>query len=561
MAERSLCMGCMSPLNEGDAKCAHCGYPVGGVNPPEYMRVRTVLGGRYLVGRVLEVSGDSAVYMGLDRQDDTPVTVREFFPTTLALRGDNGLLQVLPEKEAAFAAYKQKFLSCARAVARLRDVLAVVPYFDIFEENGTAYSISEYCKGVSLERYVRAKGPLSYEQVRHMFLPLLSAVSVIHTAGVLHLGICPKNVLVDDEGHLRIKNFCIPDTHTVNTACEPTLISGYAAPEQYEGGATITAAADVYGLAATMCFALTGQTPAAAPQRTKKGDELLMPAEVVDALPAHVQESLYRAMRVNPEYRTKTARQLLDELTATSAVAALIDEEEQTMEQPRKKKARNYLWLIFVGVVLALAIVAVFALHGLGFISFGGETAATTTTTQGELVMNTTTEAPIVTKATGSATVSVENLAGRVFADIADTELSGKMSVSLAGFVYDDAPRGTIVSQTPAAGDQAERGTVIAVVVSAGPAKQTMPDLNGWSEEHARLYLEALGFRIGETMLLQVSELDKGTVDHTMPAAGADVTAGEVITLFVSNVEQAADDPAADDPLADDTVPTTTATE
>ncbi len=545
MADCSLCMGCMSPLNEGDSKCSRCGYPVSGVNPPEYMRVRTVLSGRYLVGRVLEVSGDSAVYMGLDRQDDTPVTVREFFPTTLAVRGDDGLLQIKDGCEGAFAAYKQKFLSCARAVARLRDVLAVVPYFDIFEENGTAYSISEYCNGMSLERYVRANGPLPYEQARQLFLPLLSAVSTIHAAGVLHLGICPKNILVDDEGTLRIKNFCIPDTHTMNTACEPTLIGGYAAPEQYEGGAHCDTATDVYGLAAAMCFALTGKTPAAAPQRTKKGDELLMPAEVVDALPPHVQESLYRAMRVNSEYRTKTARQLLDELTATSAVAAL-KEEETTMEQPQKKKARNYLWLIFVGVVLALAIVAVFALHGLGFINLGGDTPATTTTTQGQLIMQTTTSAPIVTKPTGNATISVENVAGKVFNDIADMELSGKMTVELAGFVYNDAPRGTIVSQTPAAGDQAERGSTIAVIVSAGPVTQTMPDVSGWKEEHARLYLEALGFRVGESMPLQVSQLEKGLVERTMPQAGKKVKAGDVIILLVSNVEQTPDTPATD---------------
>lgn len=549
MADKTICMGCMSPLTGGDAKCPHCGYPASGVNPPEYLRVRTVLNGRYLIGRVLEVSGDSAVYMGLDRQDDTPVTVREFFPMTMCQRGDDGFPRVIAGRESEFAAYKQKFLSCARAVARLREVLAVVPYFDIFEEQGTAYSVSEYCEGVSLERYVRAKGPLSYEQMRQMFLPLIEALSTIHAAGVLHLGICPKNVLVDGEGRLRIKNFCIPDTHTVNTPCTPMLINGYSAPEQYDEKAACTQTADVYGIAATMCFALTAKTPVDATQRVKKGDELLMPAGVVDSLPAHVKESLYRAMRVNADYRTKTAQQLLDELTATSAVAALIDEEEQQMEQPRKKQKRSYLWLIFVGVVVALAILAIFALNGLGIISLGGDTSATTTT-QGSLTMNsTTTGAPIVTKPTGSATVAVENLAGKLYNDIVGTTLSGNMTVEVLGYQFSDQPAGTILSQNPVAGTDVERGAVIGVVISAGPAEKAMPDMAGWPEQYARLYLEALGYRVGESMLLQVSELDKGTVERTTPAAGEPIKAGDEIILWVSDVEQTADDPMIVDPF------------
>lgn len=549
MADKTICMGCMSPLTGGDAKCPHCGYPASGVNPPEYLRVRTVLNGRYLIGRVLEVSGDSAVYMGLDRQDDTPVTVREFFPMTMCQRGDDGFPRVIAGRESEFAAYKQKFLSCARAVARLREVLAVVPYFDIFEEQGTAYSVSEYCEGVSLERYVRAKGPLSYEQMRQMFLPLLEALSTIHAAGVLHLGICPKNVLVDGEGRLRIKNFCIPDTHTVNTPCTPMLINGYSAPEQYDEKAACTQTADVYGIAATMCFALTAKTPVDATQRVKKGDELLMPAGVVDSLPAHVKESLSRAMRVNADYRTKTAQQLLDELTATSAVAALIDEEEQQMEQPRKKQKRSYLWLIFVGVVVALAILAIFALNGLGIISLGGDTSATTTT-QGSLTMNsTTTGAPIVTKPTGSATVAVENLAGKLYNDIVGTTLSGNMTVEVLGYQFSDQPAGTILSQNPAADTDVERGAVIGVVISAGPAEKAMPDMAGWPEQYARLYLEALGYRVGESMLLQVSELDKGTVERTTPAAGEPIKAGDEIILWVSDVEQTADDPTIVDPF------------
>lgn len=542
MADKTICMGCMSPLEDNGGKCPHCGYPVSGVNPPEYMRVRTVVGGRYLVGRVLEVSGDSAVYMGLDKQDNTLVTVREFFPSTLCDRGDKGLLNIKAGKEVPFEGYKRQFLACARAVARLRDVLTVVPCFDILEENGTAYSICEYCEGMSLERYVHQNGPLSYEQARQLFLPLISAMSTIHLSGVLHLGICPKNVLMDSEGHLRIKNFCIPETHTVNTACTPVLITGYAAPEQYEEGALCTETADVYALAATLFFALTGKTPPESTQRTRKNEELLMPASVADSLPAHVKESLYRALRVSPNHRTQTAQQLWDELTATSAVAALLDDEEDEEEpvRPRKKSSRGFLWLVFVGVLLVLAAIAAVVLSSLGFIQIGPQDA-TTTTTRPDLTLPPTTTTIITTKPTAIATVAVEELYGKDYNTLKSQTLSGNMTLSLLGYQFSDLPAGTILSQTPAAGTEVDRGAVISVVISAGPKTKTMPDLTGWPQEYAKLYLEALGYEVGETMLLQVSQFDKGTVEKTTPAAGESVEAGSTVVLWVSDVEQATD--------------------
>ena len=544
MSEQQLCMGCMTPLAEGGDKCARCGYPVTGVNPPQYMRVRTVVGNRYLVGRVLEVSGDSAVYMGLDKLDNTPVTVREFFPTTLCDRNDKGTLTVKDGCAVRFEGYKRDFLACARAVARLRDVLTVVPCFDILEENGTAYSISEYCEGMSLERYVRKNGPLSYEQARQLFLPLISAMSTIHLSGVLHLGISPKNVLMDEAGDLRIKNFCIPETHTVNTVCEPVLIHGYAAPEQYEEGAVCTATADVYGLAATLFFALTGKTPPESVARTKKNEGLLMPADVADSLPSHVKESLYRAMRISPNHRTQTAQQLWDELTATSAVAALLDNETENGEDtaPRKKSGnRGLVWLIFAGVLVAMALLAGGVLYSIGYISFGDETV--TTTSRPDLTMPPTTTTTIVTKQTGTATVSVTELYGLDYYTLKDQEMDGKLTLSISGYQFSDQPAGTILSQNPPANTMVERGAVIEVVISAGTKEKVMPDMAGWTEEHARLYLEALGFDVSEEtmLLLGGTTYEKGFVEKTTPAAGEPIQVGDTVSLWVSGKESATD--------------------
>ena len=538
-----ICMGCMTELHSENGKCTHCGYPVGGVNPPEYLRVRTVLDERYLVGRVLEISGDSAVYIGKDMQDGSTVTVREFFPGNLCRREADGSLV---SADAAFNGYKAKFLSNARAVARLRDVLAVVPSFDIFEQNGTAYSVSEYCEGVSLERYVSNRGPLSYEQARRMFLPLISAMAAIHAAGVLHLGICPKNVLVDVDGRLRLKNFCIPETRTVDTACKPVIAKGYCAPEQYTAGALRTEAADVYALTATLYFALTGVQPTDAAVRMKKGGQLLMPANVADALPDHVKDSMNRALRIDADRRTASAQQLWDELTATPAVAALIDEEEVHPEPKPRKSGLAWLWLTFVAMVLVLAGLAVFVLHQMGFVDvtapFRKPTATTAapTTTVTSYLPSTTTRPTTVPTQPITGTYEVPSLLGKTANEAKTTYLGGGLTVYVKGFEYNDAAKGTVLSQDIPAGTRVEKNTRIGIIVSAGPETFKMPDVSGWSEEHARLYLEALGLTVKTPSLpLEVSKDEKGTVDRTTPAAGNSVSSGDSVTLWVSNVDKA----------------------
>ncbi|MBQ9963758.1 MAG: PASTA domain-containing protein [Clostridia bacterium] len=538
MATNLMCMGCMQPLAEDVDKCPHCGYPVGGVNPPEYLKIRTLLSGRYLVGRVLEIGGDSAVYIAYDKQEEGVITLREFYPATLCTRTASGALQAKDGHEATFAAYRSKFLSVARAVARLRDVLVVVPSYDIFEENGTAYTVAEFCKGQSLEKYVAAKGGrLSFDEVRRLFLPLLSALSTIHATGLLHLGISPKNILMDNEGNLRLKNFAIPETRTVNTKCKPNLIAGYAAPEQYEAGADCTPATDVYGVAASMLFALTGHHPADAQQRGKKADDLMMPADIAEKTPQHVKDSLIRALRVHEPRRTQTVQQLLDEMTATSAVAALIHEEEEEEEPPRKGGAQ-YLWIIFVAAIAVMAVVMVLVLDRLQVIHLGGETT-TTTTTQSPLTMTTTSTTEFSTTGTGEALFEVEDFKGQAYADAKRGKLPGDMTMQVSGYQFSSVvPRGNIVSQTPAAGEKVNRGSVISVVISAGPMTGAMPDVTGWKEEHAKLYLEALGYKVAESLPLQVSTFDKGLVERSSPKAGAEISVGDTVTLYVSNVEQ-----------------------
>ena len=108
------------------------------------------------------------------------------------------------------------FLELWRKLARMRGLSALILVFDIVEDHGTAYAISEYMEGVSLREYLlrSPSGYLSWEQARILFMPVLSTLGTLHSAGIIHRGISPTTLIVGKNGKMRITGFSI---------CRPAL--------------------------------------------------------------------------------------------------------------------------------------------------------------------------------------------------------------------------------------------------------------------------------------------------------------------------------------------------
>ncbi|MBR7093146.1 MAG: PASTA domain-containing protein [Clostridia bacterium] len=542
----TLCMGCMQPT-DGQAQCPHCGYPAIGANPAEYLPVRTVLSGRYLIGRVLTVGGGEAVYMAYDQQLHSAIRVHEFCPGALCERAADGSIAPRGGSEQSFTDYLEKFLHRARGIAKMRDLPCTVPIYDIFEENGTAYTVEEPCDGVALEqRLTQIGGVARWEDMRPVVMSLLSTLSTFHAAGLYHLGINPSNIIVGRDGRLHLTEWYIPEARTVGSEIQPEMAAGYAAPEQYAFGAVCGAAADVYGITAVLFRMLTGQNP---PERTAGRSEqsLMIPAEIARALPDQIKSALVHGLRVHEGQRTQTIDELYEQLATEPAVAMLKSEPAPAAPPPVKKSHSGLIAFIVVLLVLLILLGAGYGVLCMLYPQlnvFADRSAPSSKPVSTYTILsNVSSEPSEVLK----DPYIVDNLVGENVYEMKEKQLSGNMVIDIVGMDFSDKrPRGTVISQEPAAYTKAERNSVIRVIVSLGSENMTVPDVSGWTAENARAYLEALGLRVSER-LIEVSSFEKGTVQETSPAAGTQVLYGSKIMLVVSNVEQPKEEPAVPD--------------
>ncbi|WP_436795347.1 protein kinase domain-containing protein [Actinospongicola halichondriae] len=141
---------------------------------------------------------------------------------------------------------------------------AIVPLLDVVDDDGDIVLVMPYLDGGNLGEVLRTEGPLSTERVRAIASRLLPALAVAHRAGVIHRDIKPANVLFDSDGRAHLADFGVASTRDDTNGLTRTGMvvgtPGFLSPEQARGE-TVTAAADIAALGATLHFAATGRSP------------------------------------------------------------------------------------------------------------------------------------------------------------------------------------------------------------------------------------------------------------------------------------------------------------
>lgn len=561
-----LCYGCMNRL-EPDGSCRFCNYKNGSpVLIKTYLTPGTVLDDRYIVGRVLSFNGEGASYIGYDKVTNEKVVVKEYFPDTLCKRADDGeKILVNADCLAKYKTFMSEFAEVYKVLSRMRNLPHIVPAVDMFPQNNTTYAITEYVEGVSLKKFLQENtGMLSWEQVKKIFPPIFTTLSLIHNAGIIHRGICPDNIIVTIKGELKLIGFSISSIRTFNTELNPELYSGYAAPEQYTSLDWQGTWTDVYAISAVLYRMLTGTVPPEAHSRTVR-DTIIEPIRLNPSIPVQVSKVIMKGLEVKGENRIRTITELVTELfeqprfvehqkgaTQTIPISKPVSRHPVQKKPKQEDKFKKVLpSVIGVTAVLVIMCVAVFLIYQIFFaegndtsgnsrsdVTNSGNTSQVVTTAEPVTSYNgdmTTTTAPQEVSDLGTGAI-MPNVVGRQYEGVRAT-LEKDFTIEIIQDYSNTDEAGIVIEQSIAPDTEysPENKNKLVLTISRGSETVLVPDYQGKSQADYISALDELGIKYAIVKVYSAS-VPVGNVVQTdrEVGTGINVKNGEVLTVSVS---------------------------
>lgn len=277
----------------------------------------------YRIIKVLGQGGFGITYLAEDLTLNRQVCIKEFFPKEFCGRDDTSHLTVASQSAVELIErMKQKFVKEARNIVALNNP-NIVRVHTAFEANNTAYYVMDYIEGESLSEVVKRHGPLAAPTAMRYITQIGEALEYVHRHHINHLDVKPANIMLsraDDRPVLidfgLAKQY---DTEGHQTSTTPVGLShGFAPLEQYNAGGVskFSPESDVYSLAATLYYLLTGTVP---PNATELASE---PLKYPAHFPQQYIPAINRAMATSRKARHESVAQFLRELNSPAAPAA-----------------------------------------------------------------------------------------------------------------------------------------------------------------------------------------------------------------------------------------------
>jgi serine/threonine protein kinase len=319
----AICGNCFNQITNTGV-CPYCSYDSrrDAKKHPTALPTGTVLDRRYIVGRVLGQGGFGVTYLALDYASREHVAIKEYFPMEFSARGQGmRSVQVYTEKfEEDFVEGKRKFLEEAKTLAELVGDAHIVRIYRYFEENNTAYFAMEYIRGQGLKSLLEeGERILSVSEANSIFLPLMQSLSFVHAKGIVHRDISPSNIIVEPSGNAKLIDFGSArySTGEMSQSLDMILKHGFAPPEQYVRRSRQGPFTDIYALAATYYYAVTGRIPPDAVERMTN-DTLIPPSRLNSGISRKLDSVLIKALAPNYKDRFQTMAEFRTALLDTA---------------------------------------------------------------------------------------------------------------------------------------------------------------------------------------------------------------------------------------------------
>ncbi|MGW3291972.1 Stk1 family PASTA domain-containing Ser/Thr kinase [Streptomyces sp. NPDC001002] len=501
--------------------------------------VGQVLDGRYRVDARIAVGGMATVYRAVDTRLDRVLALKVMHPAL-----------------AADVTFVDRFIREAKSVARLAHP-NVVQVFDQGADGSYVYLAMEYVAGCTLRDVLRERGALQPRAALDILEPVLAALGAAHRAGFVHRDMKPENVLIGDDGRVKVADFGLVrsvDTVTNTTGTVLGTVS-YLAPEQIEHG-TADPRVDVYACGVVLYEMLTGERPhygdsPATVLYKHIHEDVPPPSAVVPGLAYELDELVATATARAPELRPYDAVALLaharetraalrpDQLDAmppqaltadrdiaedrTSVIPRSLtvprplpvneDDEQRDVHRtsvlasppplpPRRRTGgggRRGPLAIVVAILLVLGVGA-----GVWYINSGQFTKVPA----------------VLAKTQAQASRQLDD--------------AGLDLGSVKHAYSDTVKRGTVISTDPVPGTRIRDNGSVTLTISDGPEIVPVPALKGYVLSKAKALLKTDGLQPGMVTREFDDDVPKGFVISTDPAEGTKRHAGSAIALTVS---------------------------
>lgn len=317
-----ICYNCMKEKPSAGGYCPHCGF-----KNEDYKQANnelpplTPLNGKYLLGRALGAGGFGITYIALDTQLQVVVAIKELFLKKISVRDEEMSISISQKDQYCFEDNKKRFLQEARVLAMFneKDNEGIVSVKEYFEEKNTAYIVMEYLNGETLLSKVK-KSRLNFEEMKKLLSPVAHALTKIHQFKVVHLDVSPDNIMILNDGRAKLLDFGGAKTIGVKDSSGQYAYKKRYSPleQRNESGVGVGEWSDVFSLASTMYFCLTGEKPADAWDR-QTGVELTPLSAYGVNIPAAAEAAIFKALELQPADRYRTVEEFWNDLIVSGS--------------------------------------------------------------------------------------------------------------------------------------------------------------------------------------------------------------------------------------------------
>jgi serine/threonine-protein kinase len=510
-----------------------------------------VFSGRYELNHLIARGGMAEVYRAHDRLLDRPVALKVLFPELSIDRS-----------------FVERFRREAQAAANLSHP-NIVPVFDWGEDSGTYFIVMEFVDGRPLSSILKTAGPLAADRTAEIAAPVAAALGYAHKHGVVHRDVKPGNVLITDDGQVKVTDFGIARAvNTEESLTQTGAVMGtatYFSPEQAEGMG-VDARTDIYSLGVVLFEMVTGRppflgdTPVAVASKHVR-DHPPLPRELNPSIPPTFEAIILKAMDKNPDNRYATSEELRADLlrfnegrdvlaahedhtqsaaalgatgvmggmAATQSVGAVGGTQsvpaqtgEYADEEPRRNRTKTYAIILAILLIL-LIVVGLLLARSLGYLGGGSSSFSMPY---------------VVNQPAGQATATLRNEG---------------LAVTIKDQPEKTGTNNIVLAQAPKRDTLVKKGDTVTLTVSQVTViqKVVVPSLAGQRQDQAQTTLQQSHLTLGTVTSASSASFPAGQVVSSDPAAGVRAQKNSPVNIVVST---------GTPPTTTTTVPPTTTT-